>query len=393
MSITKLDKKKYQARIYYRDINGKKKSISQIFERQGDAALWENEKKVELTQGKFRNNSDVGFATYFRFWFENYKEPNSAASTVKRYNDSIKNVKAYFGNTKMREISKIDYQIFINKYGKQHSKASVKKLNMQTRQAVEFAVDNEVIPKDFTHKVVLGGYEGLKEEDKYLEADDFERLTAYVESHLDDLGVSGSMIMVAIHTGARLAEIAGLTDADVSQINNNLVISKQFNYDLKFNDLSAKNFFKPTKTKQTRTIAIPQVLKDFLMAKIHYWQDINWDNNPNHLLFAQKTGKPVSSNACVKTLRNVLKKINAKNQCLVFHGLRHSHASYLLAKKVDLQYVSQRLGHESIQTTIKTYAHLLNNLKEEEASKTVQLLNGLGDKNGAKMGQMHRNSI
>jgi integrase len=41
------------------------------------------------------------------------------------------------------------------------------------------------------------------------------------------------------------------------------------------------------------------------------------------------------------------------------HDLRHSHASWLLAAGVPIHIVQARLGHESIQTTVDTYGHLL----------------------------------
>nr|WP_075261681.1 tyrosine-type recombinase/integrase [Geobacillus kaustophilus] len=34
------------------------------------------------------------------------------------------------------------------------------------------------------------------------------------------------------------------------------------------------------------------------------------------------------------------------------HGLRHTHASMLLFKGVNVKYVSQRLGHKDIVTTL-----------------------------------------
>lgn len=41
------------------------------------------------------------------------------------------------------------------------------------------------------------------------------------------------------------------------------------------------------------------------------------------------------------------------------HGLRHTHASWLVARGVPLPYVQVRLGHESITTTVNTYTHLV----------------------------------
>jgi integrase len=41
-----------------------------------------------------------------------------------------------------------------------------------------------------------------------------------------------------------------------------------------------------------------------------------------------------------------------------FHSLRHSHASALIAAKIDVVKVSRRLGHSSPVITLGVYAHL-----------------------------------
>ena len=47
------------------------------------------------------------------------------------------------------------------------------------------------------------------------------------------------------------------------------------------------------------------------------------------------------------------------------HDLRHSHASYLISKNVNIVAVSKRLGHFSIQTTLDTYTHLLHETNDK----------------------------
>ena len=37
---------------------------------------------------------------------------------------------------------------------------------------------------------------------------------------------------------------------------------------------------------------------------------------------------------------------------------RHSHASLLIELGVSVLYISERLGHENIETTLEIYAHL-----------------------------------
>ncbi len=55
------------------------------------------------------------------------------------------------------------------------------------------------------------------------------------------------------------------------------------------------------------------------------------------------------------------------------HDVRHSHASLLIELNISILYISERLGHENIETTLEIYAHLYPNKNEQVMDK----LNGL----------------
>ena len=43
---------------------------------------------------------------------------------------------------------------------------------------------------------------------------------------------------------------------------------------------------------------------------------------------------------------------------VTFHGLRHTHASQLIASGVDIVTISKRLGHAKPSVTLAIYAHM-----------------------------------
>lgn len=49
------------------------------------------------------------------------------------------------------------------------------------------------------------------------------------------------------------------------------------------------------------------------------------------------------------------------------HDLRHSHASMLIDKGYNILLISERLGHENVETTLNTYGHLYPNKHKELA--------------------------
>lgn len=58
------------------------------------------------------------------------------------------------------------------------------------------------------------------------------------------------------------------------------------------------------------------------------------------------------------------------------HSLRHSFASYLIYKGVDLLTVSKLLGHENLNVTLKVYAHQLKEMEQ----KNNDVIRGIFDK-------------
>jgi integrase len=49
---------------------------------------------------------------------------------------------------------------------------------------------------------------------------------------------------------------------------------------------------------------------------------------------------------------------------MTFHQLRHTAATILLLKNVNLKVVSEMLGHETIAIIFDTYSHVLPNIQQ-----------------------------
>ena len=56
------------------------------------------------------------------------------------------------------------------------------------------------------------------------------------------------------------------------------------------------------------------------------------------------------------------------------HDIRHSHASLLIELGFQPLIVSERLGHENIETTLQTYSHLYPNKQQEVADRLSKII-------------------
>lgn len=86
-------------------------------------------------------------------------------------------------------------------------------------------------------------------------------------------------------------------------------------------------------------------------------------------------GRNITTNTN-ETLERFEQKSNFNN-IVSIHGLRHSHASYLLSKGINIAYISKRLGHANISITQSIYIHLLNEQALKEEQKTIDMLNNI----------------
>ena len=57
------------------------------------------------------------------------------------------------------------------------------------------------------------------------------------------------------------------------------------------------------------------------------------------------------------------------------HGLRHAHATLLLEAGVAVKTVSERLGHDTVHTTLELYGHVMQTMRSNAASRFGSLLN------------------
>ena len=87
---------------------------------------------------------------------------------------------------------------------------------------------------------------------------------------------------------------------------------------------------------------------------------------PNERLF------PTTKSSLYRAMKKYSELAGVKK--IRIHDLRHSHASLLIEKGVPPLAISERLGHEDIQTTLNTYSHLYPNKQNEIADMLSSLM-------------------
>ncbi|GKV69815.1 integrase [Sporosarcina sp. NCCP-2716] len=337
------------------------------FATKKEAQVAAAEVEMNLQRGIIPTLREVAFADYFKKWIDLYKM-NISGQTMYHYSRSLKVVEDYFGDTPLQRITRHDYQAFINAYGSTRSKETVDKLNYHCRACVRDAVEDMIIPFDFTRKVHLTyTVKAKRSEDKHLGYNDSKALFQELVVRLDT-GLGYYLLLLGLSTGLRFGELVGLTRKDFDFEECTINIDKTWGY-----SKNSPEGFGPTKNEESiRVLKVNQFTMDCFKKLFK-----RLPTNIHQLVFFSQASKyKVISNANAnkllgKTLTDLgIKKVN-------MHGLRHTHASVLLYQKVSMNYVSERLGHKDVETTWKTYSHILEEMREQDEQATVSIFESM----------------
>lgn len=331
------------------------------FKTKKEAQVTAMEVEMRLQKGANVLSRDKPFATYFEFWIDKFKS-NRHKNTFKRYQDSLTHVKNYFGDRPIQKINSDMYQVFIDAYAKTHAKESVRKLNTHIRACVRDAIDDGYLAIDFTRKThIWGAVAAKRANDKYIDYEESKRL--YEHLLLQNDNITNRLILLGLVSGLRFGELVGITLNACNFENNTIYVYQAWDYEKGTGFTDLKN------TPSERTIPIdPEV-----MHILYTYADGNPEKNEYGLLF-HSVGKVkvVTNNAVNKQLARLIKNLNVST-CITCHGLRHTHASVLLHDGFNIQYISERLGHESVQTTMSTYSHILKELRAREDKNILKI--------------------
>ena len=194
-----------------------------------------------------------------------------------------------------------------------------------------------------------------------------------------------AMIYLVVYSGIRLSELAGLKWESLNLEAGTLAITGQRMYVAKYG-----TFEKDTKTESgVRNISLPSVVLDLLLeyrdhcTELRYQYGNLWEGAEpgTSFIFLGDMGKPMFPLRPSKWFGEFLQKNGLPK--IVFHGLRHSHASLLIAEGVDIATVSERMGHSNKSVTLNTYSHAIKKKDRDATEKLVGLL----DKNKSKSKQ------
>ncbi len=338
---------------YFTDWMGnRKRKKKEGFTKKSEAQAFERE-----FLNKAHASCDMTFGSLVELYMEDCKsrlKPTTCSNKEFVINSKLL---PFFKNTPINCIDAVAVRKWQNELisdESNYAQTYLKTVNNQLSAIMNYAVKYYKLP---VNPVRVCGSMGKKNADsmQFWIMDEFNKFMTAVE----DKPNSKVIFELLFWTGMRSGELLALTLNDFDFEAMTVSINKNYTR------LEGKDLILDPKTpKSKRTITIPtflaKIVKDYASRLCDY--------EPNERLFS------VTKYFLHHEMERGCKKSGVKK--IRVHDLRHSHASFLIEMGFSPLLISERLGHENIETTLGTYSHLYPNKQSEVASKIESIVMG-----------------
>lgn len=289
---------------------------------------------------KVNADSDMLFKSLIENYYKSiqYKLKPTTIETKKHMID--KKILPFFGEMKLCDIETKHVERWQNQLmSKSYSETYLKTISNQLSAIFNYAISNHNHTSNPQRKVGSMGKKYAGKVQFYTQ----EEFKLFLTAFEDDPELT-MIFNLMFYTGIRQGEMLALTPADFDfkemtmDINKNL---QRFDGELIIQ--------KPKTEGSTRNLTLPKHLADMMQD---YFSKIHGLKKKDRIFLVSKSHLGMSMTRGAE--RTGLKRIK-------FHALRHSHASHLIHLKFTIEEVAERMGHDRIETTMRTYLHLYPN--------------------------------
>ena len=307
---------------------------------------------------------DMPFGEWLDYWYETYCKPNARPATQRIYEGYIRlYLHPRLGSIPLNKVTTSDIQQMCTWM---MTEARVDQKNgeggLSDSQVINcYSLCDRVLEKAVAEKLIVRNpAKGCKlppnrpNEMKVLSREDMQKvlIQAKEENYYE-------LFLLEFATGLRLGELMALQWDDVDLVTGELRINKQVNL------VGLKLVISEPKTKAAvRTLILPPSVRKVLAE---YKTKVN-----SRWLFPspKKDDLPIIPSAVSRRLHTLLEHAGCEQ--VRFHDLRHTFATNALAHGMDIKTLSTILGHVSSATTLNTYSHVTDEMRQRAAVKIDQ---------------------
>ena len=296
---------------------------------------------------------------YIKDWLYNVKANTLKPSSFDRKEEVINyQIIPYIGNISVKALSTDDIQTMVNKLKKRYSYSTVKKAYECINACLRYAVKKQDLPYNAAESVSIPSNTQRSNSDIHFFTEDETRLILQESVRCCKNGSRvyrmGEIFVFLLNTGLRIGEALALEWRNIDFENQLLTVRSNIVY-VKDRTDSGKKYccIKQPSTKTKNGSRIVPLNDEAVRALI----SLRGINGGVPYVFATKNGKRIHPRNIDRTFRGILQRCGIP--CTGVHSLRHTFASRLFAKGIDVKTVSELLGHSDVGITYDTYIHLI----------------------------------
>ncbi|PGA19357.1 site-specific integrase [Bacillus thuringiensis] len=345
----------------------KQKTVSG-FKTKKEAERACNELIHQFNTGSLVDDKNLTLSEYLQEWLENTAKQRVRDTTFINYRRAVNSrIIPVVGSHKLKDLKPLHGQRFVKSLiDEELSPKYIEYIFIVLKGALEDAVKWELLYKNpFEHveiprpRKVVNNTWSIEETKTFLTYAKFDNPIYY---HL---------FLLALNTGMRRGELLGLKWKNVDLVEGKVSVTETLIYD----ELGFR-FTEPKTSGSKRLISIDQSLckelKSYKAKQNEFKLAIGKAYEDNDLVFSRENGRPIYPRTLTTVFERFIK--TAQVPKIRFHDLRHTHATLLLKLGINPKIVSERLGHNSIKTTLDTYSHVTLDMQE---SATIALSEAL----------------
>ena len=344
----------------YRDWQGEiKTKMKRGFATKKEAQKCERE-FIEMQSG----NMNMKLAAFVEVYFNDKGTRLKERSIMTKRTLIETKILPYFGEKPMNEITAVDIIKWQNMLmNQEYSPTYLRMIQNQLTALFNHAERFYDLRDNPCKKVVKMGRSNAKELNFWTK-DEYE---VFLETFGEGDEMYRLIFQMLFWLGCRIGEALALTSADIDLEKATISVTKTYYRRNKTDYITS-----PKTESSNRKITIPK----FLKGEIKEYLDRQYELAPDERIFTV-TDRAVQKKMKQKTEETGVNPIRV-------HDLRHSHIALLIEKGLQPLVIAQRVGHDSVNTTMNIYGHLYPNKQKEvadllNAEATGELENNLVD--------------
>lgn len=324
----------------------------------------------QLDTGTYVPDSSITVGEWLTAWIDEREETGrNRPSTIESYRSHIRLYLApKLGRIKLRELRAGHVQKLVNELQDGRKGATVQRIHATLCSSLATALKRGLIATNVASRALMELPEAPRPKVGVWEPEELGEFLDSVAAH-----PLAALFELIAATGLRRGEALGLRWSDIDLEAGELTVRQTITQVQKKRAgtqpacpvcgerHAGVSFGKPkTASGEDRVVALPAGLLGVLLvhrlaqdSERADWGDAYRDHG---LVFTRPGGDPLAP-GWTSDLFDELREAAGLRR-ITLHGLRHGHASLMLASGADITRVSKRLGHSSITITADTYSHL-----------------------------------